>query len=105
MPDGTPQPMTVELLVRQTCPRCRGAGRVDHPAWRDFWAHWLSNGNSTLVSLEDGSHAEWFKARGIDPIPPQTIPCGVCHERGRIDGTLPLADLLDILGRKEGLRA
>lgn len=79
-----------EIRVRELCPRCQGAGVVQHPAWADFWAALGPAGELSGERVE-----AWFGHRGYGPheIPPEESDCPDCDGDGHVYRWLSLTDL------------
>ena len=89
-------PMNIEILTRQTCARCRGAGKIDHPDWKAFWDQWIAN-NNPISALQDGAYLSWFRAHGYEEPPQSEIECPGCRGQGTVHGTITLPDLIDLV--------
>jgi len=68
----------VTLLPRQTCPRCKGSGVIQHPAWERFWQRY--------DKPTDADVSRHFQNEGYAPheIPPEEIACERCDGTGEI---------------------
>lgn len=82
--------MATRFLVKQikTCHVCNGKGRVQHPAWVEYWSD-PKHQNKSLMSLE--SDLQWFKDHGwmespgywleqqLNGLPDEEIICRECN--------------------------
>lgn len=85
--------MSLEVLTRSKCEKCKGTGIVHHPAWAQFWRE---NPNWTGT---DGHLISWFFNAGWcaddhSPIPNEEIPCDDCDGTGWQQKWISLVRLL-----------
>ncbi len=74
--------MSTRFVVTQisTCPKCKGAGVVQHPAWEEYWADPIHDVKASMSPEHD---LRWFTGHGwmetpLDRLPDEEITCDEC---------------------------
>ena len=74
-----------EILVRDKCSACGGAGIITHPAWEKYWR----DCRERWIGVE-----EWFAQEGYDEPPPEEVPCPECDGQGYVMRWVDIATIL-----------
>jgi hypothetical protein len=92
-------PDDATLVLREACGACDGAGQVDHPDWKRLRTDFTG---MPLPASEELVH--WFReeagwdAGGLPPLlPPETVECDACLGSGRVETTLTLGELIELV--------
>lgn len=96
---------TYFVIKIEECPRCEGAGMIEHPAWKEYWAE---HGSDTSKTIEEDR--QWMQEHGWYPssdiyfrnngLPDEEIICPACAGEAVIETRVNLMDvLLDLLIR------
>lgn len=76
------------IVAERVCEDCAGAGVVEHPAWRRYFAMGLDKWRS-----EGANENAWWRDQGYDAPPPQEATCADCDGTGRITWRLTVEEL------------
>ena len=80
----------VEFKVRKPCEECKGSGREVAQMWEDFFAY--QEEMLPEIEMPDDDEfdmelaAQWFKERGVHPLPSIDQTCPFCKGTGYIYG-------------------
>jgi len=82
------------VIAIEECERCHGDGYINHRMWAEYF---LAHPNGVLPSPE--ADLAWFREQGheiqrVEDLPPEEIPCPVCHTAGTIRREIPLLEAL-----------
>lgn len=80
--------MTAKFFIRKedNCPRCKGEGKYQYPAWEEYWKWFESHG--------------WIESAGFrfetdnDGLPTEEITCRTCEGQGVLSEEVDLMDVL-----------
>lgn len=65
------------------CERCKGTGRVQHPAWIEYWQE-----NANKQPMDTDAQIQWFRDHSwsddlymcTNGLPDEEIPCVACED-------------------------
>lgn len=95
--------MAAKYFIRKedNCPRCKGEGKYQHPAWEEYWKE--NEGKPTMSIKEDLAWFEshgWIESAGFrfetdnDGLPTEEITCRTCEGQGVLNEEVDLMDVL-----------